>query len=146
MTQCNSSFSNTASEGTTLISDSGGVIFATFRLPNSAKRKFRVGSKAFKLTDSITNGEESLTSWAETQYHAQGMNQVKQGTVLSTRNVNLKVNSVTETKTTSETKTYGRGYGWGYGYGYGGYGYGWGGWWGHCHFDPIAQSFYIDNI
>ena len=146
MTPCNSSFSNTASEGTTLISDSGGVIFATFRLPNSAKRKFRVGSKAFKLTDSITNGEESLTSWAETQYHAQGMNQVKQGTVLSTRNVNLKVNSVTETKTTSETKTYGRGYGWGYGYGYGGYGYGWGGWWGHCHFDPIAQSFYIDNM
>ena len=146
MSQCNSSFSNTKSEGTTLISDSGGVIFANFRLPNSAKKKFRVGSKTFKLTDSITNGEESLTSWAETQYHAQGMNQVKQGTVLSTRNVNLKVNSVTETKTTSESKTYGRGYGWGYGYGYGGYGYGWGGWWGHCHFDPIAQSFYVDNM
>ena len=34
----------------------------------------------------------------------------------------------------------------GYGYGYGGYGYGWGGWWGHCHFDPIAQSFFVDNM
>ena len=146
MTPCNSSFSNTASEGTQLISGTTGNMFATFRLPNSAKRKFRVGSKTLKLTDSITNGEESLTSWAETQYHAQGMNNVKQGTVLSTRNVNLKVNSVTETKTTSTSSTYGRGYGWGYGYGYGGYGYGWGGWWGHCHYDPIAQSFSVDNM
>ena len=72
------------------------------------------------------------------------MNQVKQGTVLSTRNVNLKVNSVTETKTSSQTNMYATNHG--YGYGYGGYGYGWGGWWGHCHFDPIAQSFFVDNM
>ena len=151
MTPCNSSFSNTANEASQLISDSNGKIFATFRLPNNAKRKFRVGSKTLKLTDSITNGEESLTSWAEGQYHAQGMNQVKQGTSISTRNVNLKVNSVTETKTTSTTQKRGwrgwHGYGgWGYGYGYGGYGYGWGGWWGHCHWDPIGQSFSVDNM
>ena len=51
VTPANSSFANTAAEGSSLITDSTGTVYANFRIPNDDTLKFRVGTKRFEFKD-----------------------------------------------------------------------------------------------
>ena len=116
--QTNSSFANTTGESGAFITDEIGQIYLTFRIPNSNRLadpglvttnergvRFRTGTKTFRLTDSITNakGPGSATTSAEGQYTAQGMQEVQQDTVISTRRVPVQFERVNETRTLSNS-------------------------------------------
>lgn len=118
--QTNSMFANTTGESGTFLTSETGEIFLTFRIPNSNRLadpggattnergvRFRTGTKTFRLTDSITNaqGPGSATTSAEQQYTAQGMQEVQQDTVISTRRVPVSFESVTENRTLSNSVT-----------------------------------------
>lgn len=86
-------------EGAALISDPNGEIYAFLRLPSTGKR-FRVGTKEVKITDSPTN-ESFATSYATSYFVAQGLIEQKQKNILTTRKI---INSTIATSQTGPVK------------------------------------------
>jgi hypothetical protein len=105
-TPANSSFANTATEGSNLITDSTGKLYTLFRIPNEDGLRFRTGSLIFKLSDSVT-GRENSTTFASTRYTADGLSQEVGETIISTRRPNIELQNVTENRviTNSSTRT-----------------------------------------
>ena len=86
VTPMNSGFTaNTDSEGSALITDSSGNVYAEFRIPNDDTLRFRVGEKRFRLTDSSTNSQTTgtVTTSGEAVYAAQGLQTTVENTVVS---------------------------------------------------------------
>ncbi len=94
-----SSFANTAIEGSALITDSNGLLYGNFRVPADDALKFTVGNKIFRLTDSATNSKAqgATTTYADGLYSAHGLNVVTQGTIISTREIEISTRTVSET-------------------------------------------------
>jgi len=89
-----------SSAGAALTTDSAGFASGTFVLPdpsNSANPKWRTGTRSFRLTSSDENSlvVDVFTS-AETDYTAKGMIQQIQGTIVSTREPQIKRTQTTE--------------------------------------------------
>lgn len=105
MTPTNSSFVATGDEGDDIVSDSEGRAYFIFRIPNDDVKRFRTGTKAFRLTDSITNSSNfgSLTTSAEAQYTASGLTQTKQETILTTVKPQFITTTVTESRVISSS-------------------------------------------
>lgn len=105
-TPANSSFANTATEASNLITDAAGDLYTLFRLPNEDGLRFRTGSLIFKLSDSI-NGRTDSTSFASTRYTADGLSQETGETIISTRRPNIELQNVAENRvlTNSTTRT-----------------------------------------
>lgn len=101
ITPTNSSFANTANEGSRLTADSDGNVYALFRLPNQDGLRFRVGSKKFRLTDNPTNNSSlgAVVTAAEGYYTAQGLNTGVQQTSVSTRSATISSGTVKDSKT-----------------------------------------------
>ena len=99
----NSTFGNTASEGSDLITDSLGTARAIFRLPNTEQLKFLNGNLKLRLSDSPTNSKLQglFTTSAEAVYSAQGMELFKQGAVISTRDIGISTETVFSTRSVS---------------------------------------------
>ena len=97
----NSSFANTASEGSALITDANGVLYGNFRIPNNDSVKFPVGNLKFRLTDSPTNSSSigSTATSAETNYGAGGLDVVTRGNIISTREINVSTRTLVENQT-----------------------------------------------
>jgi small nuclear ribonucleoprotein (snRNP)-like protein len=76
----------TGTEGSSLYSNDKGVVYGFLRLPADASKTFRTGSKEVIVTDSPTN-EPDATSSAKAYFHAQGITQTVQETILSTGHV-----------------------------------------------------------
>jgi len=76
----------TTSEGLTLKADEEGNVYFLLRLPTGTDKRFTFGTKEVKVTDSPTNSEDA-TSFAIGYFVSQGLNQVKQDTIISTRQV-----------------------------------------------------------
>jgi hypothetical protein len=97
----NTSFANTASEGSALITDANGVLYGNFRIPNNDQIRFPVGNLKFRLTDSITNSSSlgGVTTAAEARYSAGGLDVFTQGTIISTRDLDVNTTSVSENRT-----------------------------------------------
>ena len=79
-------------EGTTvhpsnsnLITDDSGIVQGSFIIPRNAALKFQTGVREFRLTDSSTNNKDSETTYAEAQYHAQGLLESVESRVVSTK-------------------------------------------------------------
>jgi hypothetical protein len=70
---------------TALITDDAGIIEGSFYVPNNEALRFRAGERVFRLTDSSTNNLGSSETNAETIYRAQGLLDVKQNTITSTK-------------------------------------------------------------
>lgn len=51
ITPANSSFANTASIGSPLVTDDNGNAYGIFNIPNNSELKFRIGTREFKLLD-----------------------------------------------------------------------------------------------
>jgi hypothetical protein len=72
---------------TALISDSTGRIEGSFVIPRNSSLRFKTGTRTFKLTDSPTNNSSdgSETTFAEAQFHAEGLIESVQKEILSTK-------------------------------------------------------------
>jgi hypothetical protein len=86
--------------GGNLVTDAGGSVSGEFIIPNSATLKFRVGSKPFTLKDD--GGAASTTDYttiASATYHGQGISQIEQETITSTREPIFEKEEIEETRT-----------------------------------------------
>jgi len=72
-----------------IVSDGAGDINGWFVVPNNDILRFRTGTRSVRLTDSALNNKTLELSAAETSYHAKGVLETKQRTVLSTRELSL---------------------------------------------------------
>lgn len=80
-TPANSSFANTASEGSVLTTDSSGNVYGVFRIPNDDALKFRVGTKRFTLKDVANTQTQSalITTSAHGDYTSIGLDITQRG-------------------------------------------------------------------
>lgn len=115
------------SYGDEITADEYGRVSGTFLIPNNSSKKFRTGDRIFRLTVSPSNTKvPSPGSYGDVTYTAKGWIDVKQDTILSTRQYQIHTNLVTERdpiEMSDSFLSYGE----------------------ICREDPIAQSFYIES-
>lgn len=108
-----------------LISSPTGVVFGVFKIPNDPSNRFRTGTREFKLSDSTSNDDRAAATTGATFYEANGLIEVKQRTILSTRTAELVSEQVSEENTVVTTNDrITRDTGW---------------------FDPLAQTFLVQK-
>ena len=90
--------------GTDLVSDGTGRILGSFIIPRNDVLKFAAGVREFRLSDDSSNNKDNETSFAEAQYHAQGMLEVLEETIVSTKVPKLVHTEVSEDRTVVETE------------------------------------------
>ena len=105
---------------TAIISDATGKATGYFIIPNHSSLKFNTGERSFKLVDSPSNDETDFTTFAETKYHASGLLETKQNTILSTRVAKFDTARVSESRTNADKVKV-------------------------RYHDPLAQSFILDE-
>jgi Arc/MetJ family transcription regulator len=103
-----------------LVSTADGTLIGNFIIPNNSSLKFRTGERVFRLSDSPTNNLEEETTYADGVYNASGTAQSVESTILSTRVPVIKKERVRKTRVAIDTKI--------------------------RWFDPLAQTFLIDDI
>ena len=107
---------------TDLITNSAGEVTGSIWIPNTEVRRFKTGTRVFRLSDDANNSSATETTSASTQYIAKGLIETKENVTISTRVPMLNQRQVvgnrtiTNTSVTSATR-----------------------WW-----DPLAQSFLLD--
>jgi len=93
-----------------LVTDGSGRCIGSLIIPRNSALKFKTGTSEFKLTESSSNADAAETK-ASGFYYAQGLLEVQQKTIISTkipRLVNREIRAdgaqVTETRRTTETE------------------------------------------
>ena len=89
--------------GTTLTSDATGVINGSFLIPRNSALKFATGTREFRLSNDSQNRRNVETSSAEAQYHATGMLETLQETIISTKVPKLVHSELNQDRTLSES-------------------------------------------
>ena len=86
--------------GTQMVTDGVGTLYGRFRVPNTEAKRFRVGTRTFRLTDSSTNSMVVgvVETAVERPYTAQGFIQVKREEIMNVRNAALADTTVTENR------------------------------------------------
>ncbi len=120
--------------GNPIITSDDGILEGRFKIPNTDIKRFRVGNRIMRLTDSSVDSRVGGFSYttAEKVYFASGHKQTKQETIMAVRNSELAqtatfgTQSFTSTTTSSSTT--------------GGGNTDRGGW-----YDPLAQSIMVDK-
>jgi hypothetical protein len=99
ITPANSSFANTANEGSALRSDANGNFYGLFRVPNDDSLRFRTGEKIFRLSDNPTNatGLGLVTTSGQTVYASQGLAALSQELTIGTVQVDIAINNQADT-------------------------------------------------
>jgi len=90
---------------TDLITNASGVIEGSFIIPSTAALRFKTGTREFRLTDSSTNNKNDELTYAETLYHAQGLLEVKENTIISTKVPRFVTSETNSNRVISETTT-----------------------------------------
>jgi hypothetical protein len=80
-----------------LVSNANGEITGSFFIPSGQARRFRAGTRTFKLLDINRDNEAATLSRASANYTAQGVLDTRQKTVTSTRVVEVRTRRWTET-------------------------------------------------
>ncbi len=112
---------------TDLVTDGAGRCEGSFIIPRNSALKFKTGTREFRLTDSTTNDKDAESTFAEALYHAQGLLEVKENVIQSTKVpkfVTTELNDnrvITETNITSFTTPV-------------------------TWVDPLAQTFIVDQV
>ena len=96
------STSNVTSSSLNLTTDPTGRIRGIFDIPNNDEIKFRTGERIFRLTDQVSNGQDSDTN-AEATYTATGVFESVQDQILLTRVPEFSQDGVFETEAFSFT-------------------------------------------
>lgn len=88
-----------------LISDSNGTVEGSFVIPRNDILKFKTGVRTFKLTDSAANNtnDGSETTFAETQFHAEGLIESVQKEIISTKVPRLVTTELNDNRTLVDT-------------------------------------------
>jgi len=84
--------------GTLLVSDSAGNLYGRFEIPNTETKRFRIGTRTFRLTDSSTNSlvPGAVETAVESNYTASGMIQTKQEVIFNVRNGTRNIQTATQ--------------------------------------------------
>ena len=90
--------------GTTLTSDSQGVLNGSFLIPRNDALKFATGTREFRLSDDSQNRRNIETSSAEAQYVASGTIDTLQETIISTKVPRLVHSELNEDRVLTETE------------------------------------------
>ena len=96
--------------GGSLITDANGKVEGTFAIPDpkvNSNPRWRTGERVFKLTSSSTNStDDSLISTnGEAIYTASGIIETKQELIISTRESQIRRDTITEDRVSSRTNT-----------------------------------------
>ena len=93
------------SGSTALVSDSTGRIEGSFVIPRNDALKFKTGTRTFKLTDSATNNSNdgSETTFAEAQFHAEGLIESVQKEIMSTKVPSFVTTELNDSRTIVDT-------------------------------------------
>jgi len=91
---------NDQTYGNPMVTDSVGTLYGRFKLPNTDTKRFRIGRRTFRLTDSATNSQIAgfVETSAEKEYMAIGHKQTKQELIMATRNASITQRAVEETR------------------------------------------------
>lgn len=103
-----------------LITNDYGEVEGMFLVPNNNALKFKVGTRAFKLTDSPRNIEADATTFVQGEYTATGISETRQTDIITTRVPQVKTINVSDSRNAVDTKV--------------------------TWDDPLAQSFMLSNI
>ena len=112
--------------GTQLVTDEVGTLYGRFKIPNTDTKRFRIGTRTFRLTDSSSNSQVVgfVETSAEAEYLAIGHKQTKQELIMATRNASITQVPLQEERAftrTSSSRTVG------------------------AWFDPLAQTIMCDK-
>ncbi len=88
---------------TDLVTDASGLVAGSFRIPHTSTLKFKTGTREFRLSDSITNDKTNETTFAESLYHAQGLLEVKENVIISTKVPRFVSTEMTDSRVVQET-------------------------------------------
>ena len=88
--------------GDSLVTDVNGELAIQFRIPAGT---FRTGTKNFRVCDDPFNRSSFVTTSATNSFSANGLSQVVQGTVVSTREANVAFNTVSDSRSITENTT-----------------------------------------
>ena len=86
-----------------LITNGSGLVEGSFIIPRNAALKFQTGVREFRLTDSITNNKDEETTFAEAQYHAQGLMESVESRIVSTKVPRLVQSELNQDRTVVDT-------------------------------------------
>ena len=86
-----------------LVTDSAGVVEGSFVIPRNAALKFATGVREFRLTDDSSNNKNNETTFAEAAYHAQGLKESIEETVVSTKVPRLVQSELNQDRTLVDT-------------------------------------------
>jgi len=86
-----------------LVTNSAGVVEGSFIIPKNDALKFATGTREFRLSDSSTNDRNTEITFAEASYHAQGLLEVTEERIFSTKVPKLVQSEVREDRTLVET-------------------------------------------
>lgn len=88
-----------------LTSDATGMVEGSFVIPRNDVIRFKTGTRTFKLTDSTTNNSNdgSETTFAETQFHAEGLIESVQKEILSTKVPSFVTTELNDERTITDT-------------------------------------------
>jgi hypothetical protein len=81
-----------------ITTDSAGDVDGWFVIPNNNSLRFRTGSRQVRLTDRSDNNRTLELSSAESTYHAKGLLETRQKTILSTRQIVLERTRLKESR------------------------------------------------
>ena len=87
-----------------LITDASGIVEGSFIIPRNAALRFQTGVREFRLTDSSTNNKDNETTYAEAQYHAQGLIESVESRIVSTKVPRLVQSELNEDRTIVDTQ------------------------------------------
>ena len=88
-----------------LVTDATGMVEGSFVIPRNDVLKFKTGTRTFKLSDSATNNSNdgSETTFAETQFHAEGLIESIQKEILSTKVPSFVTTELNDSRTLTDT-------------------------------------------
>ena len=87
-----------------LTTDASGEVIGSFIIPRNDVLKFATGVREFRLSDSSSNNRTQETTFAEVQYHAQGLLESVQETIISTKVPKLVQTELNEDRVITETE------------------------------------------
>ena len=86
-----------------LVTDGQGKITGSYVIPRNAVTKFKTGTKEFRLSDSTTNNKQTESTSAETMFHAQGLIESTERTIISTKVPRLETSRLNDERVITET-------------------------------------------
>ncbi len=89
-----------------LETDSAGRVIGSFLIPRNDALKFKTGTREFRLTDDPSNNKDNEGTFAEAQFHAQGLLEVQQKTIISTKVPRLVTTELQDNRTITQTQVF----------------------------------------